>query len=163
MMENTAFYIFSVPMVAFGVYMLAEENPIKAAFSLLCIFILTAGIYLYMNMYLISALQVIIYAGGIMALFVVAITSLPSGKRKDDFFIFRPVLFFAILISLFFLGFLLKAMESARVSSFLHETNSSILDIAQALFYQHTFQFELISLLIVAAIISAVVLLRREK
>jgi NADH-quinone oxidoreductase subunit J len=123
----------------------------------------TAGLYLALSAQLLAALQIILYAGAIITLFIVALAAVPQAWRD------RPapaaltrVLGLAaaavILTELLKLSAALKARPFADAFS-----DAGALDLARLLFGRFAFQFELLSLVILSSIVAAVVLAGKRR
>src|SRR3954467_6595518 len=73
MTETVFFWIFAVLTVAFSAQVVLRRNPVHAAISLVGAFFFLAGIYVLLAAHLIAILQVMVYAGAVMVLFVFVI------------------------------------------------------------------------------------------
>ena len=166
--------ILCFAIVALSVCMLIAKNPISAAMSLLGILILTAGIYGLIGEHLIATLQLIVYAGAIMVLFIFSIMLLNLNHSDDDFKR-KPVLFgAACLLGLVIFGFFAYAINefyqghapTRAMGAFTPEVikglggNAKVL--SHALFSQFYVSFEVISLALLVAVVGAVVLAKRK-
>ena len=80
-MEAVLFYIFAIGVLGAGAQVVLRRNPIYGAVSLVGAFFFLAGIYLLLSAPLIAILQVMIYAGAVMVLFVFVIMLL---NLKDE-------------------------------------------------------------------------------
>src|SRR3989440_2545967 len=72
-MEAILFYIFAIGVLGAGSQVILRRNPIYGALSLVGCFFFLAGIYLLLSAHLIAILQVMVYAGAVMVLFVFVI------------------------------------------------------------------------------------------
>src|SRR3977135_465481 len=80
-MESVFFWIFAAGTVFFGAQVVLRRNPVYAAMSLVGAFFFLAGIYVLLSAHLIAILQVMVYAGAVMVLFVFVIMLL---NLKDE-------------------------------------------------------------------------------
>jgi NADH-quinone oxidoreductase subunit J len=71
--ESVFFWIFAIGTVFFGAQVVLRRNPVYAAISLVGAFFFLAGIYVLLSAHLIAILQVMVYAGAVMVLFVFVI------------------------------------------------------------------------------------------
>ena len=78
------FYAFAGLAIAAALFVVLKENPVSSAFSLVLVFFAFAGIYALMNAHLIAALQIFVYAGAIMVLFVFVIMLLNADVPSFD-------------------------------------------------------------------------------
>src|SRR3954467_9058507 len=80
-----AFYIFSVLAIAFASLVVLKRNPVASAFSLVMVFFSFAGIYAVLGAHLVAALQILVYAGAIMVLFIFVIMLVNADAPSFDF------------------------------------------------------------------------------
>lgn len=163
MLINAAIYLFGGLAALATLLMLFQRNPVKAALLMLAALLATAGLYLALSAQLLAILQVLLYAGAIMTLFIVALTVAPAAWRD------RPppgrlkrVL--GLAAAAVILAELLKvstALKAVHVAAEFSETG--VLEIARLLFGPFVFQFELLSLVILASIVGAVALTSRRR
>lgn len=162
-------------IVALSVAMLIAKNPISAAMSLLGILILTAGIYGLIGEHLIATLQLVVYAGAIMVLFIFSIMLLNLNTVEHEFNKNKKMFLGGIVIGFLVFGVIGFALnqhfslghDSARaMGSFSLETIKSLGGntkvLSHALFSQYYLSFEVISLALLVAIVAAVVLAKRK-
>jgi NADH-quinone oxidoreductase subunit J len=165
-MELIVFIITALVAIAGAVAMLLSENAIHAALFLLLNMIAIAVLYLLLRAPFLFAMQLIIYAGAIIVLFLFVVMLLGAERaevEQDRIGWQRPV---ALLMGLLLLG---EAMYVffARPGSALPPVGSGNEDfaaperISEALFSTYLLPFELTSVLLLAAIVGVVVLNRR--
>jgi len=172
-MMSPAIIILCIISAILALVMLLARNPVTSAISLLGILIMTAGIYGLIGEHMIATIQLVVYAGAIMVLFIFSIMLLNLGEEKQDFRE-RPMMFMTgIALGMGFFAFLalsiykhLTSPLQAVVGQFDPETiktlggNSKVL--SHALFSQFFVSFEVISLALLIAIVGAVVLAKRK-
>src|SRR3954464_15341289 len=78
------FYVFAGLAIAFSLLTVLKKHPVSNAFSLVMVFFSFAGIYALLGAHLIAALQVLVYAGAIMVLFVFVIMLLNADEPSFD-------------------------------------------------------------------------------
>ncbi|MBI4351334.1 MAG: NADH-quinone oxidoreductase subunit J [Elusimicrobia bacterium] len=160
---TAAIYVFGGLAALATLLMIFQRDPVKAAMLMLGALLSTAGLYLALSAQLLAVLQIILYAGAIMTLFIVALTATPAAWRdKPARGSFAKVL--GLAVAAVILTELLKvsgALKAIIVSPEFTETGT--LDLAMALFGRFAFQFELLSLVILAAIVAAVALASKRR
>lgn len=153
------FLFFGVVAVAGAVNLLAQSHPINSALSLIAVMAALAGEFLLLGAEFVAAIQVIVYAGAIMVLFVFVIMLLNAGveeRTKGS----RVAIMFGIPGML--IGSVLVAW--AMLHSFGSENvvagslEGTPAKIAMLLFHEFLLPFEVTSILILIAIMGAVVL-----
>ena len=165
------FYFFAGLAIACSMLVILKKNPVSSAFSLVMVFFSFAGIYAILDAHLIAALQVFVYAGAVMVLFIFVIMLLnadvPSfdlGRSHLLLRIFSGVLcFFAFSICVYAFkessqmivqgDFTPERIEAA-------EGNTQVL--SELLFSEYILPFELTSVLLLASIIGAVAIAKRK-
>src|SRR5256885_15197796 len=78
------FYAFAGMAIACALFVILKKNPVASAFSLVMVFFAFAGIYALLDAHLIAALQVLVYAGAIMVLFIFVIMLLNADTPSFD-------------------------------------------------------------------------------
>src|SRR4051794_3114758 len=158
------FVVFGVISVAGAVNLLAQRHPINSALSLIAVLASLAVEYLLLGAEFVAAVQVIIYAGAIMVLFVFVIMLLNAGE-EERLGGSRVALLFGIP------GMIVGAVLTAWVLLRYSGTGSVELGampgppktIGWLLFHDFLLPFEVTSVLILIAIMGAVVLATREE
>lgn len=154
--------------------MLFAKSPITSALCLLGVLIMTAGIYGLIGEHMIATLQLVVYAGAIMVLFIFSIMLLNLNNTESDYKK-KPVVFaVALTLGLAVFGFLMYALNEhfsqhssdKKLGAFSPEVveqlggNANVL--SHALFSQYYVSFEVISLALLVAVVGAVVLAKRR-
>jgi len=164
MVHLILFIIFAVICVAGAVNLLAQKHPINSALSLVVVMGALAGLYLLLGAEFLAAIQVIVYAGAIMVLFVFVIMLLNAGEEEHTHGSKIALLFGVpgmVVGSVLVAWMLLRSNPSAQqvaVGSLYGPARS----IGHLLFKDFLLPFEITSVLILIAIMGAVVLARRE-
>ncbi len=169
------FYVFGAITVVASLLVIGQRSPIYSVLLLIASFAALAGLYVLLDAPFLAVIQIIIYAGAIMVLFlfVVMLLNAPSeqvpGDAKRAWLAHGPrragVLLGLVLVvelawSLWRGG---AAQErSALQSAGDLQTRSSVRHIGQVLFADYGFAFEVTSVLILVAMVGAVVLAKRE-
>jgi len=153
------FLAFGAVCVGGAVNLLAQRHPINSALSLIAVMAALAGEYLLLGAEFVAAVQVIVYAGAIMVLFVFVIMLLNAGEEEETkgsrvaLLLGVPgVLTASVLVAWVVLRH--SSSESVAIGALPGHPN----DIAQLLFHDFLLPFEITSVLILIAIMGAVVL-----
>ena len=163
-MDVFLFLTFAVIAVGCGLSVVAQRHPISSALSLIGVMGSLAVLYLLLGAEFVAAVQIIIYAGAIMVLFVFVIMLLNAGAEERTRRS-RMVRWLGLPLLLSFSGLLALVLyrqfasaPSVEFGGFVGSTEV----LGQALFRQYVLPFEVTSVLILVAILGAVVLGRRE-
>ncbi len=166
-----AFYACSAVTIAAAILMVMKKNPVASVMWLVLSFIGLAGIYVTLQSYFIAVIQVLVYAGAIMVLFLFVIMLL-NLRREDIAKMELPKVPFAGVIAaiLFFVSVFLVIKASTPafekpVDALLGEpalAGDSVRAIGIPLFSQWLLPFEITSVLLLAAIVGAVALTKKK-
>jgi NADH-quinone oxidoreductase subunit J len=142
-----------------------QRHPIHSALSLIVVMVCLAGLYLLMGAEFVAMVQIIVYGGAIMVLFLFVIMLLNAGEEEHtDFsklakFAGLP-LALALTASLAALAYKQDASVPTPTQAFIPGATRQI---SSMLFKEFVYPFELTSFLILVAIMGALVLAQREK
>ena len=171
MLESFLFIIIGLIIIICAIGVVFQKNPIYSAIFLIQTMVSLAVLYVLLHAQFVAAVQVMVYAGAVMVLFVFVIMLL-NVQRIDqelgkDRLIFQRV-------SAIFLGLLLFAVIGiVTVKSVLQGTKGEYTPehmdqigntqlVGKLLFTDYVFPFEIASILLFAAIIGAVILAKKE-
>ena len=166
-----AFYACASVTIAAAVLMVMKKNPVASVMWLVLSFIGLAGLFVTLQSYFIAVVQVLVYAGAIMVLFLFVIMLL-NLRREDIAKMGLPRIPFAgVIASILFLVavfFVIRASTPAfekPVHALLGEpalAGDSVKAIGLPLFSQWLLPFEITSVLLLAAIVGAVALTKKK-
>jgi NADH-quinone oxidoreductase subunit J len=167
-LDNIVFWVFAPISIASAIGMLLVRNAIHAALFLVVNFFCLAVFYLLLDAPFLFAVQIVVYAGAIMVLFlfVIMLLGVDSGiPVRERLLVQRPLAFVlgaAFVVELFLairagVGFSTKAPEV-----FTANADGNTQAVAKVLFSQYFFPFEVTSVLLLVAAIAAMVLAHRR-
>ena len=157
------FLILAAVTVAGAVSLILQRHPIHSALSLIVVMVALAGLYLLQGAEFVAAVQIIVYAGAIMVLFVFVIMLLNAGEEERTN-VSRLARFVGVPLGIVFL--LEVAYWIGRATAHLGTAPPEMVstrDLSSLLFREYVFPFELTSFLILIALLGALVLARREE
>tara|TARA_B100000378_G_scaffold230013_1_gene194826 strand:+ start:1102 stop:1602 length:501 start_codon:yes stop_codon:yes gene_type:complete len=159
------FYIAALIAVGSAVLVVLNKNAVYSALFLVVCFFSLAMIYLLLEAYFLAVLEIFIYAGAIMVLFLFVIMLLNLGREQalPHFMKFQRASS-VMLVILFFFGVSLIMLEG---SGELHQpiikfSAGSVYALGEALFTKFLLPFEVASLLLLVALIGTVYLAKRK-
>jgi NADH-quinone oxidoreductase subunit J len=164
----TARLVFDVAAgmaILFAAVMVVHRHPVKSVLALVVSFFALSVAYVMLSAPLIAALQVIVYAGAILVLFlfVLMLLNVPQEVRQKAG---RPVhhTLSAIAIVVFAAALLgaLRAHGATSAPPSGGPITGEIAPVARLLFSEHLLSFEALSVLLLAALVGAFALARRE-
>ncbi len=165
MLHLILFFIFAAVCIAAAINLLAQSHPINSALSLIVVMGSLAVLYLLLGAEFVAAIQIIVYAGAVMVLFVFVIMLLNAGTEEHTgksyvaWFIGIPSVI--ALAALVVYSLLLHQGQTGNASVSSTSTIGSVQEIAKLLFGKFLLPFEVTSVLILIAIMGAVVLAKR--
>jgi NADH-quinone oxidoreductase subunit J len=160
------FNLFGIIAVASALLFVTRKSPVAAALWLVNAMFALAALYIMLDAQFVGAVQVLVYAGAIMVvfLFVVMLLNLGHADKLGDF---RGKWGRLAALGLgLVLAAQLLALTRGRITEVAPEsepTRQVIAPIAQVLFTEHLLGFEVTSILLLTAIVGAVVLARRTE
>jgi NADH-quinone oxidoreductase subunit J len=164
-MEITAFIILSVLALVSACVVVFHRSPVISALALVMNLVAVAGFYLLLNAQILALLQVIVYAGAIMVLvlFVVMLLNLQDEERVRGSGFFQKWLGLALAIGFaWIVGRAYLGSTAGRVFPDPSPEFGTVSALGLALFDRFFYAFEVISLLLVVAMIGAVMLAKRR-
>ena len=159
------FFVLAALAVAGALSLILQKHPIHSALSLIVVMVSLAGLYLLMGAEFVAAVQIIVYGGAIMVLFVFVIMLLNAGIEEHTNFS-KLAGIAGIPLALALTGFIAAAIaRSGDAVQSVSQTGdvASTKSLSTMLFKEFVYPFELTSFLILIAILGAVVLAQREK
>ena len=161
--QIAVFLVLAAVTVAGAVSLILQRHPIHSALSLIVVMVALAGLYLLQGAEFVAAVQIIVYAGAIMVLFIFVIMLLNAGEEERSN-VSRLARFVGVPLGIVFLAEV--AYWIGRATSRLGgppQEMVSTRDLSTLLFREYAFPFELTSFLILIALVGALVLARREE
>jgi NADH-quinone oxidoreductase subunit J len=163
------FYLFGALAVIASLLVIAQRNPVYSVLLLIASFGALSGLYVLLDAPFVAAIQIIVYAGAIMVLFlfVVMLLNAPHEDTQADertHPMLRPgPMRFGAVLALGLIAELVWALTRSMPSStFPGNPVTSVQAIGRSLFTEYAFQFEVTSVLILVAMVGAVLMARRE-
>ena len=161
----TLFYFIGFLAIISALFVVLNRNPVYSAMMLVFCFFSLAALYVLLEAYFVAVLEIIVYAGAIMVLFLFVIMLINVGNEiKTSKYLQKIIAIPFILISLFSLNIFLLILGR---SEGLHQTSTistvgSVAAIGHALFTKYVLPFEIASLLLLVALIGTVYLAKRS-
>ena len=170
-MDALLFWIFAAVTVIASVLVIGQRNPMYSVLLLIVSFGALSGLYVLLGAPFVAAIQIIIYAGAIMVLFLFVVMLLnirTEGPPEGQMRVllggagprhFGAVLSFAFIIEL---AWALRRLQGSALPNGGNEAPTTVHEIGMTLFKDYAFAFEATSVLILIAMVGAIVLARKE-
>ena len=166
MLDSILFYFFATLAVVSAILMVTRRNAVHSAVYLITALLATAGIFLQLQAEFLFVVQIILYVGGIMVLFVfvIMLVNLDVAVRQMKF---NNQSWVAGLLALVLGGLLLMVFRMGGGAFSLAATPVSALQpnaeqVGTVLFQKYFLPFEIASILLLVAMIGAVVMAKRK-
>jgi NADH-quinone oxidoreductase subunit J len=159
------FFVLAAMAVVGALSLIFQRHPIHSALSLIVVMVALAGLYLLMGAEFVAAVQIIVYGGAIMVLFVFVIMLLNAGvEERTNLSKLAGIAGIPLAVAL--TGFLAAAVARSQDAVQAATQTGAIAPtkaVANLLFQNFVYPFELTSFLILVAIMGALVLAQRER
>jgi NADH-quinone oxidoreductase subunit J len=162
--DQLVFWLLAGLTTFFAVFTITRKNPVTAVMSLVATFFCLAGIYASLSAHFLAALQVLVYAGAIMVLFIFVIMIL--NREEVAPFSLRPLRVLGVLAGVYLL---IKLIDVVAVGlprgapGVLPDDFGTVAAIGDVLFHDFLYPFEAISVLLLVAIVGGVVVSRSHQ
>ncbi len=149
-----------------AILVILVREPIHSALALIQVMVSLAVLYLLLGAEFVAAVQILVYAGAIMVLFITVIMLLNMGvEERTDFskiakFVGVPLAFVLLLWTAYWLA---HSAAGAAVGTGAASPAASTRSLSTLLFRQYLFPFEATSILILIALLGALVMARKEE
>jgi NADH-quinone oxidoreductase subunit J len=165
-LEQILFYFFSFGMIFFGLVVITNKNPVNSAGALVLVFFFMAGLFTLLEAFFLAAVQILVYAGAIMVLFLFVIMLLnveEEERRKRNWFAWIASTFILFSLTIGFALILIIKRKNLKdlepIADFVGTTEK----VGTVLFSKYLLPFEVASLILLVAMIGVIILTKKEK
>lgn len=165
-MPAALFWTFALFMLFFGVMVIVHRSPVASALSLVVCFLGLAALYISLDAFFLGVIQILVYAGAVMVLFlfIIMLLDLKAEQRRRFNLI---AMFGGIVVIVLFVKVLLDVsygfQSGNAVFPALNSTgHGDTWEVGMALFQQYKLPLQMIGALVVVATVGAVLLSKRE-
>jgi len=163
--KQIMFAIFAIVIVVFSIFTVTSRKILRAAVSLLMVLISTAGLYFMLNYQFLAAVQLTLYAGGIVVLIIFSILLTSQLDHKFEVVELKKTIFSAlaalagfIVVVTTILNHSFEADTAVAAEVNMNVIGKSLLNTGSD---GYVLPFEVISVLLVAAMIGAIVIAKK--
>ena len=165
-MPSFLFWIFAALMLGFGLAVVVNRNPVASALSLVLSFLGLAALFMSLDAFFIGIIQVLVYTGAVMVLFlfIIMLLDLRAEKRRKIngvAFAGGLVVALAFLVQIFMVIGQLRDARQPFPALPIGRTDD-VRDIGLLLFSNYNLPFQIIGVLVLVATIGVIVLSKRE-
>ena len=162
--DQLVFWVLALLTTFFAIFTITRKNPVTAVMSLVATFFCLAGIYASLSAHFLAALQVLVYAGAIMVLFIFVIMIL--NREEVAPFSLRPLRMAGVVAGAYLLLKLIAVVGVGlphAAPGVLPDDFGTVAAIGDVLFRDFLYPFESISVLLLVAIVGGVVVSRSHQ
>jgi NADH-quinone oxidoreductase subunit J len=166
-LHDAIFWFFSIAMLLCGVLVIVNRNPVTSAMFLILLFFFLAGLFVLLEAFFLAVIQILVYAGAVMVLFlfVIMLLDIKAAQRVKIRWIGLVGGLAVALAFLWELGIVLKkplAPAAQNTAAATEAAAPSANLLFEKLFKDYMLPFEVASLILLVAMIGVVLLSKRE-
>ncbi len=162
--QDVLFYVFAALTLLCAVLVVANpfsRSPVTSAMFLVLTIISMAGLFVLLHAFFLAAVQIIVYAGAVMVLFLFVIMLLDlkeEQRRKIKFFgLAAGLVSVGIVVSIF-----VKSLVSVKTDTAPPTLEGETYALGKLLFTQYTLPFEIVSVLLLVAMVGVILLSKKK-
>ena len=163
-LPDILFYVFAALTLLCGVLVIANpfsRNPVTSAMFLVLTIISMTGLFVLLHAFFLAAVQIIVYAGAVLVLFVFVIMLLDLKEEQR-----RKIKFFGVAAGLVSVGTLVsifvKSLTSLPANTAGPALEGETAALGRLLFTQYTLPFEIVSVLLLVAMVGVILLSKKK-
>jgi NADH-quinone oxidoreductase subunit J len=162
--EIVTFFVFAIPLVLTAAMVVTAKSPMYAAMSLVGAFFCLAGIYVLLSAHLLAMMQILVYAGAVMVLFLFVIMLLSLGNEHLEQERQKTMQLFGAAGAIGLVALVAVATREVAdlAPSVVPADFGTVKAVGRILFTQYLLPFEATSLLLLVAIVGAVVVAKEK-
>jgi len=161
------FYYFAAMIIGLACLVVTRRNPVHSVLWMLLLFFHIAGLYLFLNAEMIAAIQIIVYAGAILVLFlfVVLLLDLKKEEGEEPYGDVWPAGVSLALAFFILAAIIIKSFTTGPEGDFPVERVKQLTDpvaLGQVLYTEFIYPFEVASVILLVAVVGAIVLAKKR-
>jgi NADH-quinone oxidoreductase subunit J len=165
-MEQAFFLFIAVVATTSGLTVVLARNPIHSALALMVCFVQVAALFLLLRAPLLAVIQMFVYVGAVIILFLFVIMMLDVRKETRTPFLKRWTVFAVAIVAVLSVEMFALLLLGGQWQAPSHALNSgqmsSVRELSTTLFTDFLFPFEVASVILLVALVGAIILTRKE-
>jgi len=160
--QNVAFGLVALTIVAAAIRVVTTKNVVHAALYLVVVLAGVGGLYFILGAEFVGTTQILVYIGAIIVLFLfgIMLTRAPIGQETD---LDNDQRWWAVIVSVLLLAVLgYSLLDRFEDSQLPRESVQTTAEVSDSIFSTYLVPFEVISVLLLAALVGAIVVARRD-
>ena len=161
--HDLLFWFFSIAMLACGLLVIANRNPVTSAMFLVLLFVFMAGLFLLLEAIFIAVIQILVYAGAVMVLFLFVIMLLDiKASERRKFKILGVVGGIAVGLAFVWELAIILGQTVKPLTGGGPELRGGLEEVVKPFFAHYMLPFEVTALLLLVAMVGVVLLSKKE-
>ncbi|MFN8231277.1 MAG: NADH-quinone oxidoreductase subunit J [Bacteroidia bacterium] len=158
------FGILSFLAIMFALMVVFSRNPVNSVLYLVLTFFCVAGHYLLLNAQFLAVVHIVVYSGAIMVLFLFVIMLMDLNQEKEPQKTWLNKLIAGVAGGLLLFVFVgsLKGAEQLQLETYGASQIGLVKNLGKVLFSEFLFPFEIVSVLLLAALVGAIMIGKKE-
>ncbi len=160
--SDILFYVFAALALLCGVMMLLSRNPVNSAMFLVLTIASLAGLFVLLEAFFLAAIQILVYAGAVMVLFlfVIMLLDLKAEERRKIkvLGVLGGIVAVGTILAIFFKSLNGTTLNGTRAPNF----QAGVPELGKLLFSQYLLPFEIISVLLLVAMVGVILLSKKD-
>jgi len=161
-MQESLFILFSLLTLVFGSLVVASRNPVNSALCLVATIVSMSGLFVLLNAFFLAAVQILVYAGAVMVLFLFVIMLLDlKAEEKKSVRVFSLAAGFLSVSGI--VGVFWSALERGSIDTIYEPVSvGGTKELGTLLFKEYVLPFEILSVLLLVAMVGAILLSKKN-
>jgi len=163
--EQIFFFVFAILAVGSAIAVVSLRNPIHSVISLMVCFLQMAALFVMLRAPFIAVVQVFVYVGAVLVLFLFVIMMLDIATVGMERFVSGGQLWVIALLGVLVIEMVVivsRSRLSAVTAPAAVRLTGTVREVGEALFTKYILPFEVVSLILLVALLGAIVLGRKE-
>jgi NADH-quinone oxidoreductase subunit J len=158
---DALFYLLATLMVVCAAMVIVSRSPVTSAMFLVLTILSMSGLFVLLHAFFLAAVQIIVYAGAVLVLFVFVIMLLDLKEEAR-----RKIKFFGIVMGIVAVGGIFsaftKSLGSLKPLTESPQVEGDTISLGKLLFSHYTLPFEVVSVLLLVAMIGVILLSKKK-
>lgn len=158
------FGILSFLAIMFALMVVFSRNPVNSVLYLVLTFFCIAGHYLLLNAQFLAVVHIAVYAGAIMVLFLFVIMLMNLNQDEEPQKTIWSKLIAGVIGGMLLLVMVaaLRGTEQLELTKYGHQDIGLVKNLGRVLFHEYLFPFEIVSILLLSALVGAIMIGKKE-
>ena len=161
MLQTVLFYLIAFAALASAVGVVTARSAVYGVLCLVSAMCMIAGLFILLKAYLVATVLVLVYAGAILVLFLFVVMLIDFRKSTLDWQPFKLPSILASVLGLFLFGLFIRVIQKVSLPE-ARAVDGTAQAVGTLLFSRQVLPFELTSFLLLAAVVSVVVLAKKD-